>query len=403
MKPLKLILVFLALTLILAIVLLYINRYQVIDYGIRFFAKTALPEYVEIKYFDIDIKKGTCLAKGLKVKNPPGFKTPYLLEADSLTILFDGLSSGSSGKFLIKDIKLTSPVFYIVRTDNGLTNIKRFSETIGKKEISSEVTVSSKISALIISLLFPDIDFNYATKNEIPFRLKEGGIIFDDHYDFEKPYQSSILNLEVEGAFNLRNNYRGLSDIRFLLNGMVNGNNDEYISWDMRYVFEDKGQYKMSNTLNVDNLNLPHFEPYYNKFSPFIFDKALARGKLVFDLDNGNIGSTNELRFYSFVIRKKEEFSNLFLWDVNIDDLYTYFASESGEIVFDFKIKGTLEEPKFYMGSKVKKALTRMAVDKIADIFIKRPEQDASGGVSEPSGLEKIEDVIEIFKKRIAQ
>lgn len=403
MKVLKLILYFFALILILAVLLFFIGRHRIIDYGIRFFVKRTLPEYVEIKNFNIDIEKGSLFIKGIKIKNPNGFKSRYLLEADSLTIFFDGLSKLSSGKFLIKDIELSSPIIYIIRADNGITNIEYFLKTLGKRNPVSGVTISSKISAFITFLFFPNIDLNYITKDEIPFMIKEGGIIFEDYYNFKEPYKSSILNLKADGAFNLKDKFRGLSGIRMELNGIVNGNKDEYITWNMESKFEDEWRYKISNTLNIDNLNLPHFEPYYDKFSPFIFKKAFVRGNIIFNLDNGNIGSTNELRFYNFVIEKREEFSNSFLWDVNIEDLYTYFASESGEIVFDFKIKGTLEEPKLYMGSKVKKALTRMAVDKIADIFIKRPEQSKADDGYEPSGLDKIENVIEIFKKRITK
>jgi len=77
--------------------------------------------------------------------------------------------------------------------------------------------------------------------------------------------------------------------------------------------------------------------------------------------------------------QKKDNSFNRF-WPTGAEDLYKYFSSEQGDVVFDFKIKGPMNEPKFYLGSKTKRALTYMVLDKITDrIFKKDKDGDASG------------------------
>jgi hypothetical protein len=92
------------------------------------------------------------------------------------------------------------------------------------------------------------------------------------------------------------------------------------------------------------------------------------------------------------------------MWDIGINELYRYFSSESGEIVFDFKIKGPMEKPKFYLGPKTKRALAMMIVDKVADTLLKQ-DGDSAGApapgspAEEKSDLEKVIDIFKNLKK----
>ena len=54
---------------------------------------------------------------------------------------------------------------------------------------------------------------------------------------------------------------------------------------------------------------------------------------------------------------------------ITAEDLAKYFTTSSGDIVFDFKIKGDMAKPKFMLGPISKQAVTAMAVDKVSQVI----------------------------------
>jgi len=95
----------------------------------------------------------------------------------------------------------------------------------------------------------------------------------------------------------------------------------------------------------------------------------------------------------NLVFRQKTGFAGSMFWDIALPDMVKYLQSSPGEITFDFKIKGTMEDPRFYPGPIVKAALQKMTVDKIAQLF--QPSNE--GGEAATSGgsdTDKIFDAI---------
>jgi hypothetical protein len=56
-----------------------------------------------------------------------------------------------------------------------------------------------------------------------------------------------------------------------------------------------------------------------------------------------------------------------------------YLRTAEGETLFDFKIKGDIENPKFYPGPEVKKAIGRLTMDRIRD-FVDRAFHKSDSG-----------------------
>ncbi len=90
-------------------------------------------------------------------------------------------------------------------------------------------------------------------------------------------------------------------------------------------------------------------------------------------------------------------------WDTS------FFKTEfyEGDIVlraiyapFDFKIKGEMSDPKFYLGPISKQALTSMAVDKVSEIVqeMTKPKSQGEGAAAPKSDIEKAKEYIELFK-----
>jgi hypothetical protein len=149
----------------------------------------------------------------------------------------------------------------------------------------------------------------------------------------------------------------------------------------------------MSNRFEVSNVDILPFEPYYDKYSPFVFKTCFLSGTLIFDFDNGNIGSTNEVKLSKPLFYIKHDFENAQVFETNVPDLVKYLTSSFGDVVFDFKIKGDMSSPKFFLGPISKEAIARMAIDKISSIMSK-----AGNSNEEASEIDKAKQYIDMFK-----
>ena len=99
----------------------------------------------------------------------------------------------------------------------------------------------------------------------------------------------------------------------------------------------------------------------------------------------------------SFSVKEGAESSQFF--ETSVPDLIRYFTTTSGDVVFDFKIKGDMNSPRFYLGPISKRALTSMVIDKISSYAINqitKPADAATGGT-----IDKTKDYINMFRELI--
>ena len=154
----------------------------------------------------------------------------------------------------------------------------------------------------------------------------------------------------------------------------------------------------MSNRFEVSGLNLLTFEPYYDSFSPLIFKKGRVSGTLVFDFNNGDIGSTNEIYLSNLAFSVKKGYENQQVWGVTVPEIVRYFTTTSGDIVFDFKLKGDMSRPQFYLGPISKRAIASMVVDRIVSYAVEQATKQ-SGGKEIDKTKQAIDMVRQFLKK----
>jgi hypothetical protein len=153
------------------------------------------------------------------------------------------------------------------------------------------------------------------------------------------------------------------------------------------------------------------FKPYYDRYSPVNVHQGWMSGTLVFDFDNGNIGSTNEIRLYRLKFSKRTGGRVSDFWSVAVSDIVQYLRTARDEVTFDFRIKGDMDSPTIYPGPHVKKAIRAYAFDTIDQLVSGGEEKagdtgkDVPDGDASPSGdrsdAEKVVDIIrELMKSR---
>lgn len=386
----------------IAIVVLavFVYRYQILQYSIEKIIRNSLPDYIKIDRMSFDLKGRKAVFKGLRIVNPKGFSYSYLLEVGEITCNYK-MRGGS----MLRGVSILDPV--IIKSELGVERLP--DRRVNLAEMESVMEARPRAASAGAGAAPPQPDKNGRSANaekknagiiklsdvvKLPeeFTVKNGRVVFVDGSVSQQPVTTTFDNIQARIFLKLDDSYSKV--VGFASTGQGNLNNDEsqVIKWTIS-LDPNTPRLTMSNRFEVRGLSLPALTPYYDRYSPFGFREGKFSGLLIFDFDNGNIGSTNEIHLSNLVFWVKPGFENARFWETTVPDLARYFTSPYGDIVFDFKIKGDMASPQFYLGPISKQALTSMAIDKISSVIQQVSDKGSSGG-----NADKVKDYIGLFK-----
>ena len=381
-KPIVVIAAILAM--ILAAVFLY--RYQILQYTTEKLIRKYLPDYVKIDTIRFDFRKGEAVLSGFKILNPPEFSKEYLAEIDKITCNYK-----LRGKTIINGLELSGPVL-----NNAVLNIERLGN--GKLNlIEAETLIGKKSSAVPGSSAPSPANKKLAAGAKLPetFMIKNAKVIVTDRLANAKPAIITFENINTELTMKMDTYYTRILSVASTGQGNVNGDSSQIVKWNIT-LNPTTPRLTMSSRFDVSGVLITPFELYYDKYSPLVFKAGRFSGLLIFDFDNGIIGSNDELRLSDLKFFVKPGYENTEFLETTVPDLVKYFTSPYGEIIFDFKIKGDMADPKFYLGPKSKEAIISMAVDKISAAIQKNAAQ-GTGGLPK-NDIDKAKEYIDMFK-----
>ena len=368
----------------------FIYRYQILQYTAETLIRKYLPDYIRIDKIIFDARENDLLLGGFKVLNPPGFSKEYLLEIEKIEFHYK-----MRGKSIIDGIELTSPVLTgallnIERLGNSKVNlvevqtlIEKVKEPGEQKGLQGSPAQAAQSKRLAGEVKLPET-----------FIIKSGKIIFADRMINANPNLITFEDINTEIVLKMNEYYTKMLAISSTGAGYLNGNKGQAVKWNIG-LNPTTPRLTMSSRFEVSNMPIVPFEPYYDKYSPLVFKAGRFSGLLIFDFDNGNIGSSDEIRLSGIKFFIKQGYENAQFLETTVPDLVKYFTSPYGEIIFDFKIKGDMSDPKFFLGPKSKEALISMAVDKISAAIEKNA---GSGGAASGNSISKAQQYMDLFK-----
>ncbi len=372
-------------------VFLFTGRYRIVQYSAEKAILSALPDYLKIEKIDFDLRKNTITARNIRIANPAGFSENPFLYIESIICRYALRSANPLDGIDITEIRADKAVLRIERLKDGRTNIDEMKEATQDAPHAPQantVRTDRKIGPYVMGSKKPaDL-----IKTPDAINIADGRIIFTDKAIHDTPYLLTFDGINADVWLKL-NEY--FSEVLYLSStgaGRINGASDQALSWVISLT-PTTPKLTMSNRFKVTRADIMPFQPYFLKYSPFVFSSGRFSGELIFDFDNGNIGSTNTvtLEGLSFAVRNGYESASI--WQTTVPDLMKYLTTQGGAVVFDFKIKGPMSEPKFYLGPITKRAMTSMAVDKIGGAISRVTENE--GGKSD---IEKAKEVVDLFK-----
>ena len=397
--------------LVLAIIffaVVYVYRQAIIQYYGEKFIRDNLPGYINIDKIKFDLGGNLFSISGFKWQNPPGYVSKYALAIEEVRCVYR-IRGGIVPKGLdILEISFKRPEIVVERLPDNRINLVEMSN-FARRLPAQNLPGEAKGESALAQAPSQTTDQRPETKDrskkisgvvKLPpdFDIKEGRIYFIDSVPYQKPYEIIIDSVNGKVSMSFNDSYTAISSAAFTLQGNLNSRADETLKW-IAHLDPKTSKLTMSNRFEVSNLEIRAFEPYYDAQSPVVFSKGKFSGELVFDFNNGDIGSTNEIRLSDVIFLIKEGRENGQFWDASVQDLIRYFTSTSGDIIFDFKIKGDMAHPKFYFGPISKRALTSMALDKISSYAINQITNKTNAAAS--GSVDKAQDYIDMFKELI--
>lgn len=385
--------------LIIAIAAVFIYRYKILQYSAEQVIRRALPDYVRIDKINLIPKDNSIVFANFKILNPKGFSDKYLLEIEDITCRYKMIGKNMLEGFEILEPSFRRPTLNIERLKSGTSNLEAMAKTLEKASKEMPPQKESKpIGQGIASKIIGHKSLHEIIKLPQTFIVNDGKVIFIDRMPYSKGHMITFEKIEARLSITLDNSYAKVLSLSTEGEGRLNGNQDEVIRWTIS-LNPLTPKLTMSNRFEVSGMDILSFEPYYDRYSPLVFKKGKFSGTLIFDFDNGNIGSTNEVRLSDILFYIKHGWENAEFWETSVPDLAKYLTSSFGEIIFDFKIKGEMSNPKFYLGPISKQALASMAIGKLSDIIGDVAGASAKQGAdASKTGVEKAKEYIELFK-----
>lgn len=392
---LKKILILAAVIATIVIAVIFIYRRAIIQYSVEKIVRSNLPPYIKFDEIDFNLTDNKVVLTNLRILNPPNFSSEYLVNIGSITFRYKVKGIGIPKGLEISGIVVKRPYIFIERLKDGRINLVEMQKFVTSLSSNSPQSPAAAAPATqTLNKLAGNKKLSDIIKLPSSFSISGGKIEFWDRLPYDKAHLITVEPVNGVLSMSFDDNYSKLLALAFTLEGNLNYTEGETIKWTAS-LNPTTPKLTMSNRFEVMSLDILSFEPYYDKHSPFIFGRGKFSGTLIFDFDNGNIGSTNEIRLSDILFWVKEGYENAQMWETNVQDMVRYFTTASGDIVFDFKIKGDMANPTFYLGPISKRAMTSMAIDKISSYAVQAVTKQADGATQ---GIDQTKDYINLIK-----
>jgi len=383
----------LAIILVVIALAVFFYRYQILQYSAEALIRNLLPGYVKIGSMVFEPDGKEVKLKDFVILNPPGFSGEELMLIKEISCAYR-----MKGKSLLDGVEIMEPllkgmVFNIERLKDGRVNVmemKTLIEGASQKAARSAAAKGGASSRRDGAGKLSDI-----LRLPEAFTVRNGRLVFTDRMQPEGAYVITLEDINSDISVNMNEYYTGIINATSTGEALLNGARNEVVRWTISF-FPMEPKLTMSNRFEVSGLDITTLMPYYDRYSPFVFKKGRFSGLLIFDFNQGSIGSSNEIHLSDLEFYVKPGWENAEFWDTTVRDLVKYFTSPHGDIVFDFKIKGDMADPKFYLGPISKQAITSMAIDKISEAIQKASGKESSGG--KKTDLEKAGEYLELVK-----
>lgn len=346
-------------------------RYEIFQFSAENAVKRMLPEYVRVDRLIFDLEGEVLTVEGFSILNPRGFQNRHLATIGAITCRYKMRGRNILDGIEITAIEAVDALINIERLADGRLNLNEVGEMMSEgKPARVPVKTEKKVSAgeAAFGGVMADREISDLLILTDTINVKNGKFTFLDKALAARPFYMTFEGVDGEITLRLSNDLTEVLGAGTSGKGYINGDKAQPVRWVVHLDPTTPGL-TMSNRIEPENVDIILFKPYYDKYSPVDIKKGRFSGILIIDFHNDNIGSDNTLKLRGLEYTERPSGYASGFWEVSIGDIVRYLETTPGEIVFDFKIKGPMDRPRFYPGPNVSRAIQSFAVDTVSDLI----------------------------------
>ncbi len=344
---------------------IYVFRANIKRYAMNTILKSFPLPNVALANVNFDETTGTLNLEDIKVKNPKGYQSDYLMEASSVDVSLRVITKPE----LLLDINrvdITNPVLYVERSSGGTWNFMEFAKT--KRTASNERNKGFDV----IQRAYAADTQKDKSKVLLPktISIANGAIhVMDSYLGRRRPHTVSLYPVNGKVILDYAPTTASYEKIRLDGSCHIDGEPGSLVEGYFEILpTEDKPSFGWD--CNIRNASLGIIKPYLDTYTPFIVTRGSFNMASEVRTTNGVVNGnyTMELMDLEFKINPRK--SNIPFLETSVKKLTLYLTNQRGNVVIDFKQKGVIgEKVEWSLGPIAKRAIGIMAIDTIIEII----------------------------------
>lgn len=318
---------------------------------------------LEFESMSWDLSKAEVNFKGFTIPEEIDFENKTFLNAEKFSVILDKNKFDKEKKIVINELIVEKAMLNIERNKKGKFNVSNLGSKKSKIQTKNSKNKASGIAYAAESASNPVYNF---VKNVKKLTIKNSVINFKDYYIPNGPCSATLKDLSVNVSSSPDNEKSsGSIPVQYNLSLKIEGKErDGALS-----VAGGAACYKtrVDTELNIDteHIDIMQFLPYFEHLTPFIFHEGVFSSNTKIACHNNMLNSLTTMVFHRLRLETDPDKENTEFLQVAVNKLEPYLTSGSGEIIFDFVIKGPVEKPSVGIGPKVKTAIGMAVMDEV--------------------------------------
>lgn len=368
----------------------YLFRSNIKRYALDAILKSFPIPNVALANVKYDETAGTLNLEEIKVKSPRGFVSEYIMEADSINMDIN-ITTKPSLNLNVSEVDIANPVFYVERSKDGKWNFQEFQ----KKNLQSAQGQEENFS--FIKEVFA-AENESKSKVMLPrtININNGAVyLIDNFVGVDKSHRVDLA--PINGVVSLEYDPSGGVYDKISFDGSCNvaRNPNSRIKGELElYPAGERSSYNWQ--FNAYNVSLAALKPYLDRYTPFIVTQGSFNMASEVKCVNGSIDGDYTMELMDLAMEVNPKKSNVPFLETSVKKMTLYLTNTRGNVVLDFKQKGTLGGKIYWaLGPIAKRAIGMMAIDTVIDVI-----QAIDKGTTTQNALEGDipPEVIDIFR-----
>jgi len=342
---------------VIAAIFLYIKLYgkDIIEARLS----EVLGRPIKFERFSLDLDNYSVEFDGFSIPARAGFKGRDFFRAGKLIVVLDKEKFRLGRKIIFESIEVKNATLHVERNKKGAFNMARY-DASENRCASGTAYAAAPVSGA---------EFLYKFAGGIKkLVIKDSIVEFTDYHIYGVPYTLTCHD------FNLILTSQEMKDLISLSGRMsliIPAGNYKAEGKVLANISMAIYEHMANMEINVDTqyIDVMQFQPYFEQYTPFYFKEGLFSSTTKFEIHQNLIRSLTTMAFHRLRLWLKPGMQNTQFLNESVNKLVPYLTSGSGDIIFDFTVGGSPDNPQFGLGPKVKYAVTMVTVQEVGKVL----------------------------------